>query len=347
MTIVEIKSSIKRLENFFKDNVNASQAINKILTTTNSAGEILEYLKQVEKVNTSPYIQNYIEGVKKELYKFEKVEKEIKQAEYKLDSLINEIKDELIKRNINVEGIELRKLTYDRNDLQKQQDYLKELELRYKYLDETRQSIHKEKEVGQRFQEGFQEGEKTAENIKKIDDEVEKNIKELVNPDSQTVVNYLNFFYSNRKSDSNVSIKIEKEPGGSRRTLSVTNVGTSVSEKEPKAIFYFNDSEYFDKEIMPRIIGVYKNENVEQASLYENNSYQEISESGDSLEINNMNRQTIQEKSALERKRPLQRVRKQSPYGISSTFFMILTLLILITGILTIILLRRWIHWHT
>ena len=55
------------------------------------------------------------------------------------------LKDELIKRNINVDGIALRRLSYDKNDLQTQKEYLRELKLRHKYLNETRESIKKEK----------------------------------------------------------------------------------------------------------------------------------------------------------------------------------------------------------
>ncbi len=340
MNLHEIKERIKKLDNTFKDNFNVSQSIEQIIAKDETAKEILRHLKEIERANTSPFIQNYIDQIKQDLYEFEKIESEIEKTEYELKSLIEEVKDELIKRNINVEGIALRRLSYDKNDLQTQKEYLRELKLRHKYLNETRESIKKEKQVGEAFKEGFQEGEKTATNIKKVDEEAEKNIREIINPNIETVINYLNYYYNNRKSDSNVSLKIEREAGGSQRTLSITNFGTSVSEKEPKTIFYFNDCEYFDQVVLPTIIKVYASENIPEASIHESNSYQNIAESGDNLEINNMNEKAKETDELLKRKKGIQRVRKDKPYGISSIFFVVLISLITIVGTITFILLR-------
>lgn len=347
MKLNEIKGRIKKLDNYFKDNVSVSSAINDILVKDKTSSEILDHLKALEKSNDSSFVKSYIEGIKKDLYEFLKVEKEIINEENKLNSLIDEIKDELIKRNINIEGIKLRLLTYDRDDLDKQKEYLKELRLRYSYLDETRKSIKKEKEVGSSFSEGFKEGEKSATNIEKVDEEAQNNIKVIINPDIATVLNYLNFYYSNRKSDSNVSLKVEKEAGGSNRTLSVTYFGTEVSEKEPRVNFHFNNSEYFDNEILPVVINTYANENVSLASVNENNTYQNVAESGDTLEMTNMDSEKVLETDDyLEKEKKCKKGhalvrRDNNSYGISNTFFIVLVVLIILIGVLTFILLRR------
>lgn len=347
MKLNEIKGRIKKLDNYFKDNVSVSSAINDILVKDKTSSEILEHLKVLEKSNDSSFVKSYIEGIKKDLYEFLKVEKEIINEENKLNSLIEEIKDELIKRNINTQGIKLRMLTYDRDDLDKQKEYLKELRLRYSYLDETRKSIKKEKEVGSSFSEGFKEGEKSATNIEKVDEEAQNNIKVIINPDIATVLNYLNFYYFNRKSDSNVSLKVEKEAGGSNKTLSVTYFGTEVSEKEPRVNFHFNNSEYFDNEILPVVINTYANENVSLASINENNTYQNVAESGDTLEMTNMDSEKVLEtddylEKEKKRKKGVVRVRQDNnSYGISNTFFIVLVALIIVVGVLTFILLRR------
>lgn len=347
MNINEIKGRIKNLDNYFKDNVGARSAINDILVKDKTSSEILDHLKILEKSNDSSFVKSYIEGIKKDLYEFLKVEKEIINEENKLNSLLDEIKDELIKRNINIEGIKLRMLTYDRDNLDKQKEYLKELRLRYSYLDETRKSIKKEKEVGSSFSEGFKEGEKSATNIEKVDEEAENNIKVIINPDKVTVLNYLNFYYSNRKSNSNVRVKIEKEAGGSNRTLSVTYFGTEVSEKNPRVNFHFNNSEYFDKEILPIVLSAYANENVSLSSINENNTYQNVSESGDTLEMTNMDSEKVLEtndylEKEKKRKKGAARVRRDNNfYGISNIFFIVLVVLIVLIGSITFILLRR------
>lgn len=346
MNIKDIKERIKKLSNSFNDNIHASSAITQILEKDKTSTEILEHLKELERANDSSFIKSYLEGIKKDLYEFAKVEKEIMSEENKLNALIEEIKDELIKRNINIEGIALRKLSYDKDDLTKQKEYLRELNARYKYLNETKESMKKEKQVGEAFAEGFKEGEKTATNIEKVDKEAENNIKEIINPDVATVLNYLNYYYNNRKSDSNVSLKIEKEAGGSNRTLTVTYFGKEVSEKEPKVQFHFNNSEYFDKEILPEVLRTYANENIQEASITENNTYQNIAESGDTLEMSNMDSEKVLEtdeylEKERKRKKGLARIRKDNPYGISNTFFIVLVSLIILVGSTTFILLRR------
>ena len=149
------------------------------------------------------------------------------------------------------------------------------------------QSLKKEKEVGQEFDEKFVQTTIAYGNqLEKINEAVANNVKIVVNPSIEDLRNYVNFYKSNQRDDQTFNIRINGSP--SQRSIELFYKGYNVSEKIPKVVFEYTSEEAFDSNSIFEIVMLYANDNETLSSVNEVGKYVNVSSNGDSLEINDM-----------------------------------------------------------
>ena len=286
-SISEIQKKISYFKELFESEKSVYPIIRDIADNKYTPEEALDKLLTIGNMyEMSKNAQDYYDIILNDLRNLVDDRKKARLREELLKQTYMDIQSNLNERKIDLKANDLEQ--YEENDTQdKQQSYINSLSSENDKLNNINQSLKKEKEVGQEFDENFVQTTIAYGNqLEKINESVANNVKIIVNPSIEDLRNYVNFYKSNQRDDQTFNIRINGSP--SQRSIELFYKGYNVSEKIPKVVFEYTSEEAFDSNSIFEIVMLYANDNETLSSVNEVGKYVNVSSNGDSLEINDM-----------------------------------------------------------
>lgn len=286
-SISEIQKKLSYFKELFDPEKSTYPIIRDIADNKYTPEEALDKLLTIDNMYEMPKnVQDYYDIILNDLKNLVDDRKKVKLREELLKQASMNIESNLHDRKIDLNANTLEQ--HEENDTQaKQQAYINNLSSENNKLDNVNQSLKKEKEVGQKFDDKFVQSTLTYGNqLEKINEEALNNVKIVVNPSVADLRNYVNFYKSNQRDDQTFNIRINGSP--SQRSIELFYKGYNVNEKISKVVFEYTSEEAFDSKAIYEIVMLYANDAETLSSTNENNKYVNVSSNGDTLEINDM-----------------------------------------------------------
>ena len=304
IVISDLYKRIQTLCDYFKFNNNLYNTLYSVLRQGVFSNRTLNILNDVKKIkglddNTLKFVDKITEDI---IIVGKKIE-EINEMKQKLNKKLETLKEEFKKRNLPTDEL---KITEKNNldSLAEMENYLNLLKEDEKKLEEIFKTLNQEKQAGEEFDKELEQDTNLVDKAIFTTASVvaANNVKALVNPDASTLNDILNYYATNKIGDETFSVKIARDTNNDVINIELTHKGSTVDESRPKFIISYTDVSLKNNDFLYQIINDYASANVTKAEGMQNGVYMNVSESGDTLEMENFDdRQTGQVKDHIER----------------------------------------------
>ena len=218
--------------------------------------------------------------------------------EEEINKKATEINENLHSRGVDIEQEVLKSgvmETYKDN-----RNYSDKLEKEKDTLENVEKTMEQEKSIGNKFGESFDNKSMAfGSELEKANIQAEQNIKNIINPTKEDTLGFINYLKEECKDNNNTNIKIVKPSSNTNvRQVEIFYSGNNVSEKDARYVLIFTDSDEFEKDIMPSIVTDYAILETTDYTHTEDGDYTNVAESGNTLELENMDDEVVNETSS-------------------------------------------------
>ena len=289
VSIENIKKSLEDVSKFFDPTKNAYSVIKACTLSEMTAEDMMFKLTKIGSTNNYPKeLQDFFYNRFEELKLLAEKDKQITSLLGEIERKTRELENNFNKRNIVYNGSFINNDNYFKMTYNEKKDYIFKCNEEIKKLDNQLQALSLEKKSGESFDEKMNANDKNEdefvlknnEEIKRIQEESEKNIIYFNNPSARDVLNYLNDYRNNSQDNSRLNVKIEYQNDSSVK-LNIGYKGIEVNEKYSMIECNFSDVSLFNQEIYPILLeehvidGGIKGYNVENNNLISENLNEE------------------------------------------------------------------------
>lgn len=302
--ISDLYKRIQTLCNYFTFDNNLYNTLYSVLKQGVFSNRTLNILNDVKKIKgLDNNTLNFVNQITSDIIVIGKKIEEINEAKQKLYEKLEKLKEEFKKRKLPTEEL---KITEKANlgSLSEMEGYLALLKEESKKLDEIKDALNKEKQAGDAFDKDLVKDTKLVdkEDLENANKVARENVKTLVNPDESTLNDILNYYNQNKIGDETFSIKFIKDKNNDVINIELTHKGTTVDESRPKFIISYTDVSLRQNDFLFSIINDYASNNTTKAEGLQNGNYINVSDSGDTLEMENFDeRETTGVKQHIDR----------------------------------------------
>jgi len=291
----------KKLD-YFKDMFNPSkethQTIQDIVDNKYSKEEALKKLIEINnRFSFDGRIKEYYDIILNDLMELTNLELGKLAKEEEINKKATEINENLHSRGVDIEQKVLKSdvmETYKDN-----RNYSDKLEKEKETLDSVKDALERSKNVGSEFGDEFNNESIVYDDLKEKNEEAKKNIKNKENPTKEYTLGLINYLKEKCKDNNNTNIKIVKPSSNTNvRQVEIFYSGNNVSEKDARYVLTFTDIDEFEKDIMPSIVTDYAILETTDYTHTEDGNYTNVAESGNTLELENMDDEVVNETSS-------------------------------------------------